>query len=148
MTIIFEDYNSKTLLYIIHLVIYLVIAHNRPFDSSHSPRSWTLLRMEPFGFESGPSRAMSAFKSHEENYHRCSQAINRHINGLQLGRVEAAAAENLPNDLAEAEQYVSFCVVLTDHAHNALSLPHSEEGNQLRGLTRHGGDTRAHKMLL
>lgn len=63
--------------------------------------------MEPFGFESGPSRAMSTFKSHEENYHRCSQAINRHINGLQLGKVEAVAAIDLPVDLEEADQYVS-----------------------------------------
>lgn len=68
--------------------------------------------MEPFGYESGPNwgRAMSAFKSHEENYHRCSKAINRHINGLQLGKVEAIAAIDLPSDLAEAEQYVSdYC---------------------------------------
>lgn len=51
---------------------------------------------------------MSTFKSHEESYHRCSQAINRHINGLQLGTVEAVAAEDLPADLVEAEQHVSF----------------------------------------
>lgn len=62
--------------------------------------------MEPFGFESGPSRAMSTFKSHEESYHRCSQAVNRHINGLQLGKVEAVAAISLPADLEEAEQHV------------------------------------------
>lgn len=51
---------------------------------------------------------MSTFKAHEESYHRCSQAINRHINGLQLGTVEAVAAEDLPADLVEAEQHVSF----------------------------------------
>lgn len=49
---------------------------------------------------------MSTFKSHEESYHRCSQAVNRHINGLQLGKVEAVAAINLPVDLEEAEQHV------------------------------------------
>lgn len=64
--------------------------------------------MEPFGFESGPSRAMLTFKTHEESYHRCSQAINRHINGLQLGKVEAIAAIDLPVDLEEAEQHVSY----------------------------------------
>ena len=64
--------------------------------------------MEPLGYESGPSRAMSTFKAHEDSYHRCSQAINRHINGLQLGTVEAVAAEDLPADLVEAEQHVSL----------------------------------------
>lgn len=66
--------------------------------------------MEPFGFESGPSRAMSTFAQHEQAYHRCSKAINRHINGLQLGQVEAVAAIDLPVDLEEAEQYVSVVV--------------------------------------
>lgn len=64
--------------------------------------------MEPFGFESGPSRAMASFAQHEQAYHRCSKAINRHINGLQLGQVEAVAAIDLPADLDEAEQYVSL----------------------------------------
>lgn len=70
--------------------------------------------MEPLGYESGPSRAMSTFKAHEESYHRCSQAINRHINGLQLGTVEAVAAEDLPADLVEAEQHVSFSSSVTE----------------------------------
>lgn len=78
--------------------------------------------MEPFGFESGPSRAMSTFKSHEENYHRCSQAINRHINGLQLGKVEAVAAIDLPVDLEEADQYVSSTSVSSTSTFVARSL--------------------------
>lgn len=53
---------------------------------------------------------MSSFRVHEENYHRASQAINRHINGLQLKKVEALAAIDLPAELEEAEQYVSIHV--------------------------------------
>lgn len=55
---------------------------------------------------------MSAFHEHEESYRRCSQAINRHINGLQLGKVEAVAAIDLPVDLQEAEQHVRVCAVI------------------------------------
>ncbi|CAM9203202.1 unnamed protein product [Sphacelaria rigidula] len=65
--------------------------------------------MEPFAFEAGPmstNRATASFAQHEKGYHRCSQNINRHINGLQLGKVEAVAALDLPDDLEEAEQYV------------------------------------------
>lgn len=49
---------------------------------------------------------MATFKAYEDNYHRASQAINRHINGLQLGKVEALAAQDLPSEFEEAEQYV------------------------------------------
>lgn len=64
--------------------------------------------MEPFGFEPGPSRAMTTFKEHEDGYHRCSVAINRAINGIQLNTlVEAVGATSLPNFLQEANQHVS-----------------------------------------
>ncbi|CAB1116051.1 unnamed protein product [Ectocarpus sp. CCAP 1310/34] len=63
--------------------------------------------MEPFGFESGPSRAVQTFQSHEESYHRCSMSINRAINGIQLNNlVDAVGATSLPLDLQEAEQHV------------------------------------------
>lgn len=63
--------------------------------------------MEPFGFDSGPSRAMTTFKEHEDGYHRCSVAINRAINGIQLNTlVEAVGATSLPNFLQEANQHV------------------------------------------
>ncbi|CAN0310753.1 unnamed protein product [Hapterophycus canaliculatus] len=63
--------------------------------------------MEPFGFESGPSRAMMTFQSHEDSYHRCSMSINRAINGIQRNNlVEAVGATSLPADLQEAEQHV------------------------------------------
>lgn len=66
--------------------------------------------MEPFGYESGPSRAMQTFKEHEESYHRCSVAINRGINGLQrtLSYVEAVGASELESHLREADQHVGI----------------------------------------
>lgn len=69
--------------------------------------------MEPFGFDSGPSRAMVTFKEHEDGYHRCSVAINRAINGIHLNTlVEAVGATSLPNFLQEANQHVSTSVVM------------------------------------
>lgn len=64
--------------------------------------------MQPFGYESGPSRAMQTFQSHEDSYHRCSVSINRGINGIQQNSiVEAVGASSLPNFLQEADQHVS-----------------------------------------
>lgn len=93
-----------------------------PVDTIVSPSLWYRQYMEPFGFESGPSRAMSSFKAHEESYHRCSQAINRHINGLQLGRVDAIGAIQLPTEFDEADQHVSLGVACRAAATRSLIM--------------------------
>ncbi|CAM9647677.1 unnamed protein product [Pylaiella littoralis] len=64
--------------------------------------------MQSLGYESGPSRAMQTFQSHEDGYHRCSVSINRGINGIQQNSVvEAVGASSLlENFLPEADQHV------------------------------------------